>query len=93
VGTQKNRVTAMTQFVEFCEIRQTSPIRSAGLVRNITLTEVAANEKLARVLLGARELAGDPRRLEQYVSHVINWHIMELGMDSRTGCSSYTSPR
>jgi hypothetical protein len=46
VGTQKNRVTAMTQFVEFFEVRQTSPIHSAGLVRNMTPAEVAANENL-----------------------------------------------
>ena len=84
-GTQKNRVTAMTQFVEFCEIRQTSPIRSAGLIRNMTPAEVAANENLLVDFSVYESWRVTPGVVEQYVSHVINWHIMELGVDLKDG--------
>ena len=84
-GTQKNRITAMCQWVEFCEIQETSPLRDLGLHRQLTRLEVAANEDLLIDFAIYESWRIAPPSVGQYVSHVVNWHIMELGVDLKEG--------
>ena len=84
-GTRANRITAMSQYVEFCEIRGYIPIRDAGLIRELTRTELIENENIAIEFAIYESWRVTPAVVAQYVSHVFMWHLMELGVDMKEG--------
>ena len=45
-GTHANRVTAMSQYIEFCEIKGKQPIRIDGLVKTLSKIEIRMNEDI-----------------------------------------------
>jgi hypothetical protein len=84
-GTQKNRTTAMTQYVEFCEIRDKAPVRIDGLFRNLSKLEIKENEDLLIDFAIYQSWRVSPPVVAQYVSHVVSWHLMEVGVDIKEG--------
>ena len=84
-GTRANRTTAMSQYIEVCEIRGHIPIRDTGLVRELTRSEITTNENILIDYAIYQSWRVSPNVVGQYVSHVVNWHLMELGVDIKEG--------
>ena len=84
-GTHANWVTAMSQYIEFCEIKGKQPIRIGGLVKTLSKIEIRMNEDIMIDFAVYESWRVSPPVVAQYVSHVFNWHIMELGIDMKEG--------
>ena len=84
-GTRANRITAMSQYVEYAEIRGVAPIMTAGVTRDMSRIEVRENEDKLIGFAIYESWRVTPQVVGQYVSHVVNWHIAELGVDVKDG--------